>query len=155
MGDEHGMMRGERGETGQQGLRGDKGDDGPALPRRKAWAVVYLFGLAVVLSVFALFWINHEVHVTEAAELRQSQAQERAQAALAHRQAAAQEAAALKQSKAICVTLVGLDDASHGAVFASPSQTGVPLSKSYGYRLAQHLHDVVDATHCRALLAGK
>jgi hypothetical protein len=41
------------------------------------------------------------------------------------------------------------------APLASPSQTGIPLSKSYGYRLAQHLHDVVDATHCRALLAGK
>ena len=103
------------------------------LPRRKAWAVVYLFALAVVLSAVSLFWINHEIHVI----------------------VAQQQAAQVKQSRGICEALVGLDDARDGAEFASPSRTGVPLSKSYGYRLAQHLHDVVQATHCRALLAGK
>jgi hypothetical protein len=68
---------------------------------------------------------------------------------------AEQRAAELKQSLGICVALVGLDDARIGAEFAPASRTGVPLSRSYGYRLAKHLHDVVDATHCRALLAGK
>jgi hypothetical protein len=86
----------------------------------------------------------HEVHVQQAA-----------QAAIVKRQMAAAEAAQLKQSEAICVTLVGLDNASVGAQFASSSHTGVPLSKSYGFRLAHAIHAVVDATHCRALLAGK
>ena len=149
------IMRGERGEKGQQGEPGHKGDDGPVLPKRKAWAVIYLFGLAVALSVVALFWINHEVRSTEANQQRQEQAQQRAQAAIARRQQAAVQAAALKQSKAICGTLVGLDDARIGAQFATASQTGIPLSKSYGYRLAKHIHDVVNATHCRALLARK
>jgi hypothetical protein len=152
------LFRGERGEKGQQGQRGqqgDKGDDGPALPRRKAWAVVYLFGLAVLLSVLALFWINHEAHVTEAAVQHQAQVQAQAQQRQQLAEQAAQHAAQLKQSRAICGTLVGLDDASHGAQFASASHTGIPLSKSYGYRLAHAIHAVVDATHCRALLAGK
>jgi hypothetical protein len=128
-----------------------------ARPRdgRKAWAIVYLFLLAVVLSVAGLFWINHEVHVVASAEQRQAQRDARVQQAAERRQMLQQQAAALKQSKAICSALVGLDDARIGAVFASQSHTGVPLSKSYGYRLAQHLHDVVNATHCRALLAGK
>jgi hypothetical protein len=149
------IARGERGEKGQQGAQGDKGDDGPALPKRKAWAVVYLFGLAVLLSVLGLFWINHEAHVTEGAIQRQAQAQARSERAAARRQQEQQQAAALKQSRSICVALVGLDDARIGAEFATAAHTGIPLSKSYGYRLAKHLHDVVDATHCRALLAGK
>lgn len=88
--------------------------------------------------------VLHEVHQQQAA-----------QQVIVRKQMAAQEAAELKQAKATCVALVGLDDARIGAQFASASHTGVPLSKSYGYRLAEHLHDVVDATHCRALLAGK
>jgi hypothetical protein len=147
--EQHEMMaRGEKGETGQQGA---KGADGPALPRRKAWAVVYLFGLAVLLSAAGLFWINHEVHVTETAVQHQATAQAHAQAAAARRQMAAQ----VRQSRAICGTLVGLDDASHGAVFAGKARTGVPLGESYGYRLAHAIHAVVAATKCRALLAGK
>jgi uracil-DNA glycosylase len=82
-------------------------------------------------------------------------AQQATQAALIKRQMAAQEAAQLKQSRAICVTLVGLDDARIGAEFAGASHTGVPLSKSYGVRLAHAIHAVVNATKCRALLAGK
>jgi hypothetical protein len=150
-GDER-LPRGPKGDKGQQG---DKGDDGPALPRRKAWAVIYLFALAVLLSVAGLFWINHEVHVTEAAVQRQAaeqaRAQQRQQAAVQSEQRAAQ----LKQSRGICAALVGLDDARIGAQFSSASRTGVPLSKSYGYRLARAIHAVVNATHCRALLAGK
>ena len=149
------IMRGEKGEKGQQGKQGDKGDDGPALPRRKAWAVVYLFGLAVLLSVVALFWINHEVHVTEARAQHQAAGQARAQQRQQAAVQAEQRAAQVKQSKAICVTLVGLDDARIGAQFSSASRTGVPLSKSYGYRLARAIHAVVNATKCRALLAGK
>jgi zona occludens toxin (predicted ATPase) len=122
---------------------------------RKAWAIVYLFALAVVLSVAGLFWINHEVHVVAGAEERSAQQQQQSQQAAARRQQAQQAAAAVKQSKAICVALVGLDDARIGAEFAPPSRTGVPLSKSYGARLAHAIHAVVNATRCRALLAGK
>jgi hypothetical protein len=43
------------------------------LNRRTARSVVYLFGLAVVLSVVSLFWINHAVHDSQAAQQRQGQ----------------------------------------------------------------------------------
>ena len=103
------------------------------------------FLVAVAGSIAGAYLLTlHEVHVQQAA-----------QTAIVKRQMAAQEAAQLKQSKAICATLVGLDDASHGAQFASAKHTGVPLGKSYGYRLAHAIHAVVNATHCRALLAGK
>jgi hypothetical protein len=128
---------------------------GDPLPRRRAYSAVYLFGLAVMLSVLGLFWINHEVHVVADAEQHQAQEQAREQQEAMRHQQQQQEAAALKQSKAICVALVGLDDARIGAQFASASRTGVPLSESYGYRLAEHINDVVKATKCRALLAGK
>lgn len=96
-------------------------------------------------SIAGAYWLTlHEVHL-----------QHDAQVALYHRQMAAQEAAQRKQSEAICLALVGLDDARIGAQFASPSRTGVPLTESYGYRLARHIHAVVKATQCRALLAGK
>ena len=102
------------------------------------------FLVAVAGSIAGAYLLTlHEVHVQQAA-----------QTAIVKRQMAAQEAAALKQSVAICGTLVGLDDASHGAQFASASHTGIPLSKSYGYRLARAIHAVVNATHCRALLAA-
>jgi hypothetical protein len=109
-----------------------------------------------VAVVIALLGLNfeftaHYVNSSQAAFQHQQHEQQREQA----QQQAEQRAAALKQSKSICAALVGLDDARIGAVFAPQSRTGVPLSESYGYRLAQHLHDVVDATHCRALLAGK
>jgi hypothetical protein len=126
-----------------------------ALARRRGYSVVYLFLFAVALSAFGLYWINHEVHVTEAALQRQAEQQVRAQQRQALAVQAEQRAAAAKQSVGICVALVGLDNARIGAEFAPPSRTGVPLTKSYGYRLAKHLHDVVEATHCRALLAGK
>jgi len=86
--------------------------------------------------------VLHEVHVQQAAQEAQVRKQE-----------AAQKSAQLKQSEAICGALVGLDNARIGAQFASPAHTGVRLSRSYGYRLARHIHDVVVATHCRALLA--
>jgi hypothetical protein len=130
------------------------GKSGP-VPRRRAYSAVYLFGLAVMLSVLGLFWINHEVHVVAGSEQRAAQQQEREQQAAMRHQQQQQEAAALKQSKAICVALVGLDDASRGARFASQSRTGIPLPESYGYRLANAIHAVVNATKCRALLAGK
>jgi prolyl-tRNA synthetase len=93
----------------------------------------------------------HEFHVQQAAQEAQAARQMAAQKALAKRQAAAQ----LKQSKSICTALVGLDDARIGAEFATAAHTGIPLTKSYGYRLARHIHDVVKATKCAALLAGK
>ena len=87
--------------------------------------------------------------------LHEVDVQQASQAALARRQAAVQRAAQLKQSEAVCMALVGLDDASHGAVFPGKSATGVPLADSYEYRLALAIHAVVDATDCRPLLAGK
>lgn len=132
----------------QQPGSGDK-------PARSTYSAVFLFALAVILAVTGLFWINHDVHVTEAAVQRQAQAQARDQQAAARRQQQEQEAAQARQSLGICAALVGLDDARIGAEFASASHTGVPLSKSYGYRLSKHIHDVVKATHCAALLAGK
>jgi hypothetical protein len=109
---------------------------------------------SLVLIVMAVV-VGGSIAGSYALTLHEVKVQQAAQAALVKRQMAAQEAAQLKQSKAICVTLVGLDDASHGAVFASAAHTGVPLGKSYGYRLAHAIHAVVNATHCRALLAGK
>jgi len=103
------------------------------------------FLVAVAGSIAGAYLLTlHEVHVQQAA-----------QTVIVKRQMAAQEAAQLKQSRAICGTLVGLDDASHGAVFAGKARTGVPLGESYGYRLAHAIHAVVAATKCRALLAGK
>ncbi len=109
-----------------------------------------------VAAVFALLLLNfeftaHYVNASQAAFAHQQQEQR----ATAARQAAAAKTAQLRQSIGICEAMVGLDDARIGAVFASASRTGIPLSESYGYRLAQHIHDVVQATHCAQLLAGK
>lgn len=94
-------LRGAKGETGQRGERGAPGAEGPQgepfLTSRKAWAVVYLFALAVLLSVVALFWINHEVRTTEAAQQRQQLAQQRAE----------RQAGLLVEHK-ICQTLASL-----------------------------------------------
>jgi hypothetical protein len=82
-------------------------------------------------------------------------AQQHAQQAQAAREAAAQKANQEKQSLAICSALVGLDGASKGVTFEPETVSGIPLSRSYGYQLARHIHDVVQATHCAQLLAGK
>jgi len=108
---------------------------------------------SLVLIVMAVV-VGGSIAGSYALTLDEVHAQQAAQAVLVKRQMAAQEAAQLKQSKAICGTLVGLDDASHGAQFASQAATGVPLSKSYGYKLARAIHAVVAATKCRALLAA-
>jgi type II secretory pathway pseudopilin PulG len=110
-------------------------------------AAIGLLVLTLITGIGNLWASYAEVQASQAAQQREQAAQQR--------QAAAQAAAQLKQSKAICVALVGLDDASQGAVFAPQSRTGVPLPESYGYRLAEHIHAVVQATDCRALLAGK
>jgi hypothetical protein len=104
-------------------------------------AFILVIGGSIAGSYFLTL---HEVDVQQAAQAQQQRRQE-----------AAQKAAQLVQSEAICRALIGLDDASHGAQFASPSHTGVPLSKSYGYRLSRAIHRVVEATDCRPLLAGK
>ena len=135
-----------------QGPRGPKGEKGTAgLAPAVRWALIFLFALNLAFGAMNLIWTGHEVHVSTAA-IHAGQAQ---QQAAQERLMAQQRAAALKQSKAICVALVGLDDASQGAEFAPQSRTGVPLSKSYGYRQSVAIHHVVQATKCRALLAGK
>jgi hypothetical protein len=115
--------------------------------------VIILTG-SLVLAAFVLA-VGGSIAGSYALTLHEVNVQRAAQEATVKRQMQAQEAAQIRQSKAICVTLVGLDDASHGAQFASASHTGVPLGKSYGYRLARAIHAVVLATRCAALLAGK
>jgi hypothetical protein len=115
--------------------------------------LVVVIGSLVLVVMAAV--VGGSIAGSYALTLHEVKVQQAAQAAIVKRQMAAQEAAQLKQSRAICGTLVGLDDASHGAQFASAVHTGVPLSKSYGFRLAHAIHAVVNATHCRALLAGK
>jgi hypothetical protein len=58
----YGTLRGQQGERGEQG---EQGAEGPPLTRRKAWSVVYLFGLAVLLSVISLYWTNHQVNASD------------------------------------------------------------------------------------------
>jgi hypothetical protein len=136
----------------RRGPKGDKGDKGTTkLPTRVAWALIALFALNLILAGVNLYWTGHQVNSSSAA-IKTGQAQ---QQAAQDRLAAQQRAAALKQSRAICVALVGLDDASQGAEFAPQSRTGVPLARSYGYRQSVAIHHVVQATDCRALLAGK
>jgi len=118
-----------QGPAGPEGKRGEKGAAGLSGSIRRS--LVVLFAIAVLLAGAGLFWAARDQHDSTVSEQRQQQA------------------------RAICVALVGLDNASTGAVFAQQSATGVPLSKSYGYRLSLAIHGVVQATDCRALLAGK
>jgi hypothetical protein len=126
------------GPQGPQGNRGEKGAAGLSGTVRRA--LVVLFCVAVLLAGLGLFWAAHDQDANFAAQQREQ---------------ADQRAAQLKQSRAICLALVGLDDASHGAEFATAAHTGVPLSRSYGYRLSIAIHGVVQATDCRALLVVK
>ena len=79
--------QGEQGETGQQGERGEHGI--PGLSRSFRQSLVFMFALAVLLSVSGLFWINHEVHVSQAAiqasYVREQAAQKRAGVILGER----------------------------------------------------------------------
>jgi hypothetical protein len=106
-----------RGPKGDKGDRGDEGKPSSRLPVSQARAIVYLFGLAVLLSVIALFWINREVHSTEAAQQRQEQRQEQAQQQ-------AQRKAGLLIKQAICtdVGTMAQIPAPAGAAAANPSR---------------------------------
>ena len=83
------MARGPKGETGAEGKRG--------LSLLQGRAVVYLCLLPVALSLFAIFWVSHSVNFNNAALARQ---------------AAAQHAAQVRQSRviglALCTTLAKL-----------------------------------------------
>ena len=138
--------------TGMPENPGSAGHGKASKPRLTPSGIVIIGSL--VLAGFLLV-IGGSIAGAYALVLHEVDQQQSAQKALVRRQMAAQEAAQLKQSKGICVTLIGLDDASKGAQFASASHTGIPLSKSYGFRLAHAIHAVVNATHWRALLAGK
>jgi hypothetical protein len=131
-------MQGPAGPQGEKGNRGEKGTAG--LSRSVRRALVVLFCVAVLLAGLGLFWAAHDQDASFAAQQREQ---------------AEQRAAQLKQSRAICLALVGLDDASHGAEFATAAHTGIPLSRSYGYRLSLAIHGVVKATDCAQLLSGK
>jgi hypothetical protein len=63
--------RGPQGRQGNQGNRGEQGTTGLSAPVRRA--LVFMFALAVVLAAFGLFWINHAVHDSQAAQQRQGQ----------------------------------------------------------------------------------
>jgi hypothetical protein len=106
-----------RGPKGDKGEQGEQGKPSTRLPVSQARAIVYLFALAVVLSVTALFWINHEVHVTAAAQARQQRSQERAQEL-------AQRKAGLLIEKAICTDLgtMARIPPPKGATAANPSR---------------------------------
>jgi uncharacterized membrane protein len=51
------LARGQKGEQGTQGERGERG-----LSRRVAKAIVVLCGIPLILALFAIFWINHEIN---------------------------------------------------------------------------------------------
>ena len=74
-GDERLAVPGPRGPQGNQGNRGAHGASGLSRPVRRA--LVFLFALAVLLAAFGLFWINHAVHDSQAAQRIQGQAVER------------------------------------------------------------------------------
>jgi hypothetical protein len=113
-------LRGEQGIKGETGARGATGATGPALTRRKAWAVVYLFGLAFLLSVTSLFWINHEVR-----------ADETAQAAQQRQEQAAQRKAGLAIEQAICTDM--------GTMARIPPPTGnASANPSRAYEQDEH-----------------
>lgn len=72
------LARGPQGETGRQGNQGNRGEHGTAgLSRPVRRALVFLFALAVLLAAFGLFWINHAVNASQAAQRSQGQAVER------------------------------------------------------------------------------
>lgn len=64
------LARGPKGEAGTQGERGERG-----LSRIQGRGVVFLFGLAVVLAAYSLFWNAHEVNSNAAAQQRQQASQ--------------------------------------------------------------------------------
>jgi hypothetical protein len=66
--DERLAAQGPRGAQGNQGNRGEQGTAGLSSPVRRA--VVFMFALAVLLAAFGLFWINHAVHDSQAAQQR-------------------------------------------------------------------------------------
>jgi hypothetical protein len=109
--------KGDKGEQGAQGVQGEEGKPSTRLPVSQSHAIVYLFALAVVLSVTALFWINHEVHVTAAAQARQQRSQERSQEL-------AQRKAGLLIERAICTDLgtMARIPPPKGAASANPSR---------------------------------
>jgi hypothetical protein len=82
------LARGPKGETGSQGEPGQAG-----LSRSLRQSLAFMFVFAVALSVLALFWINHEVHVGQAAD----------RAAYTQEQAAARRAAETLERK-LCKT---------------------------------------------------
>jgi uncharacterized protein HemX len=114
------LPRGPKGEKGEQGAQGEQGRPSPRLPVSQARAIVYLFLLAVVLSATALFWINHQVRTTEAAQQRQAQAQQRSQ-----------RQAGLLIEKAICTDM--------GTMAQIPPPTGNAASNpSRAYEQDEH-----------------
>jgi hypothetical protein len=66
--DERLTVPGPRGPQGRQGNQGNRGEQGTSgLSRSVRRALVFMFGLAVILAAFGLFWINHAVHDSQAA----------------------------------------------------------------------------------------
>jgi uncharacterized protein HemX len=116
-----------------KGPKGDRGERG--LPRDQAKAVVYLFLLAVLLSVLGIFWINHQAHATEAAIRHQAQQQQAAQAAQQRREQATQERAGEEIERKLCTTF--------GKLAALKPPAGNPVTNpARGYD--QQVHAVLD-----------
>jgi hypothetical protein len=134
-------LRGEqgiKGDTGARGATGARGETGPVLTRRKAWAVVYLFALAVFLSGTGLFWINHEVRAQFAAQQRQEQAQAAAKAAAQR----AQAVGACRQFGGLVQSIVQANAETKHAVTAT---------KSFGELFSEAVQRYYAKTDCAAL----
>jgi hypothetical protein len=57
-----------------KGDKGDRGEQGPrGLSMLQGRAVVFLFLVAVALSVFAIFWVSHSTNRSHADQARQGQ----------------------------------------------------------------------------------
>lgn len=109
---------------GPQGERGERGMPGTMFNRSIARSVVFLFLLAVSLSVVCLFWISHAENSAQAALKRLEQKQQQEQ----------QQAGALVVQK-LCATLGKL------AALKPPAGSAVN-NPSRAYE--QHLHATLD-----------
>jgi hypothetical protein len=114
-------QRGERGAQGNQGNRGAPGAAGLSSSTRRS--LVYMFLLSVALSGLGLFWINHQVHATQAAFT-----------AAQHRDQAAQQRAGAELEEKLCDTFGRL-----AALKPPPGNPAANPSRAY----LQNQHDTL------------
>jgi hypothetical protein len=123
--DERLAARGPQGVPGRQGNQGNRGEQGAAgLSRPVRRALVFMFGLAVALAAFGLFWINHAVHDSQAA-IQASQ----------HREQVAQQQAGAALERKLCTTF--------GKLAANKPPAGNPVTNP-SRRYDQDQHAILD-----------